>query len=118
MAQKLALALVALFGVANTQIAVGRGGAIVLGAPAVGFRGLSHDDDDHHEGGPVLGHEVVLGRPVHLGEEEHHEEEHDDEPRFEVLNFAHAAKRDEHEGKRHSDDAHKDEEDHHEDKKE
>lgn len=79
MAQKLALALFALFGFANSQIL--RVGTVkLLAGPAPHYYGglTRHDDDNHHEeasekgseqgSGPRLGTKVVLGRPVVLGE--------------------------------------------------
>lgn len=76
MAQKLALALFALFGFANSQIALAHAGTVTLLAGPAPHRyvGLTRHDDDHHEeasekgsevgGGPKLGTKVVLGRPA------------------------------------------------------
>lgn len=85
MAQKLALALIALFGLSNAQIFAGAGGAIrIYDAPIRAHGSLSHDYD--HDGGPVLGRDVILGSaPVVLGERREHKE--DDEPEFKVVNF-------------------------------
>lgn len=97
MAQKLGLALVALLGLANAQIAVARGGVVTL-LPAASHSGLRHDDDSE---GPKLGHEVVLGHPVKLGEEDSRDghDDHDEGHGFGILNFANAV--------RHGDDDHR-----------
>jgi imidazolonepropionase-like amidohydrolase len=88
MAQKLGLALVALLGLANAQIAVARGGVVtLLSAPAVARGGLAHDDG--LDNGPQLGDGVVLGQPVVLGEgASYGDHGSNDDPSFGILNFA------------------------------
>ncbi len=92
MAQKLAIALFALFGFANAQISLAHGGTVTIltGPPPQRYGGLTshHDDDDYHkdehDSGPRLGTKVVLGRAVVLGETKsedgrHGQDDHDDE---------------------------------------
>lgn len=75
MAQKLALALIALFGLNNAQIFAGTGGAVrIYDVPIRAGGSLSHDDD--HDGGPVLGRDVVLGSPTVLLGERRERREH------------------------------------------
>lgn len=95
MAQKLGLALIALFGFANAQVGIPYGGSVILlsGPPPHRNGGLtSHgrkDDDD--ESGPKLGEKtVVLGHSVTLGQAQ--SDDHDEGHGFDVVNYAFARK--------------------------
>ena len=91
MAQKLALALIALFGLANADV-VPHGGVINIARPIAYAGALIHDGhEDHSEQhseygpGPKLGYNVKLGE----GHSDHHHDGH-----FNIINFA-ASRRDE-----------------------
>lgn len=100
MAQKLGLALIALFGLANADI-IPRGSIVTVSRPVAFAGSLIHDNREEHSSergpGPKLGEKVALGYNVKFGERKEGHSEHSDHqgPRqFKVVNFA-ASRREE-----------------------
>ena len=86
MAQKLALALIALFGLANADV-VPYGGVINIARPIAYAGALIQDGhEDHIEQHSEYGPGPRLGYNVKLGEG--HSYHHDDDGHFNIINFA------------------------------
>ena len=95
MAQKLGLALIALFGLANADI-IPHGGIFTVSHPVAFAGSLIHDNRNDHRSekgpGPKLCEKVTLGYTVKFGErkEDHsdHSDHHEGPRHFKVVNFA------------------------------